>query len=543
MASEQRDGRLWWQHGVIYQIYPRSYQDTNGDGIGNLAGIVDRIDYLHDVLRVDAIWLSPFYPSPMADFGYDVSDYTNVHPMFGTLADFDRLLHEAHVREMHVVIDFVPNHSSDQHPWFLESRSGRQSPKRDWYIWRDAKPDGSPPNNWQGSFGGGAWEWDEPTGQYYLHSFLREQPDLNWRNPELRAAMFDVVRFWLERGVDGFRIDVANMVLKDPELRDNPPNPTYDPARDRPFDAILHINDTAHPDVHALYHDLRTVLDQYSAERPRMMVGEIHVYDWPLWSTYYGAQLDEFHLPFNFGLIKTPWSAPDVRALVEAIEDAVRPSGGWPNYVLSNHDEHRIASRVGPEAARVAMMLLLTLRGTPTMYYGDEIGMHDAPIPPERIQDPFELMSPGRGLGRDPERTPMQWNAEPHAGFCPAGVDPWLPVAGDANLINLLVEMDDPRSMLSLTRALLRLRRDEPALHRGTYATLEGVPDSVFAFHRGEGDRSYMIALNFGTADVTVPLPSNGVIILSTALDREQGHGADEIHLRSNEGCVVALNP
>jgi alpha-glucosidase len=538
MARDESDW-LWWQHGVIYQIYPRSYGDTNGDGIGDLPGITAHIDYLHEVLGVDAIWLSPFYPSPMADFGYDVADYTDVHPMFGSLADVDRLLREAHDRQIRIVIDFVPNHSSDRHPWFLESRSSRESPKRDWYFWRDAKPDGSPPNNWQGSFGGGAWEWDEATQQYYLHSFLREQPDLNWRNPEVRDAMFGAVRFWLERGVDGFRIDVANMVMKDPELRDNPPNPNYDPDRDRPFDAILHVNDTSHSDVHALYADLRRLLDEYSAERPRMMVGEIHVYEWPRWATYYGPKLDEFHLPFNFGLIRSPWTPEAVRTLIESIENAVRPGGGWPNWVLGNHDEHRIASRVGPEAARVATMLLLTLRGTPTLYYGDEIGMHDVPIPPERIQDPFELMTPGRGLGRDPERTPMQWTSAPNAGFCPPEVEPWLPVAADADVVNVAAEIDAPHAMLTLTRALLRLRRAEPALHRGDYATIPNTPPSVFAYTRSHGDRRLDIALNFGEQEVEIPLPAGGTVLLSTTLDRQDEPVTGSLTLRPHEGCVI----
>jgi alpha-glucosidase len=534
---------LWWKHGVIYQIYPRSYGDTNRDGIGDLAGIIDHIDYLHHTLGVDAIWLSPFYPSPMADFGYDVANYTDVDPIFGDLDTLDRLVRTVHERDIRLVIDFVPNHTSDRHPWFLESRSSTNNPKRNWYIWRDPKPDGSPPNNWQAAFGGGAWEWDAATGQYYLHSFLKEQPDLNWRNPEVKNAMFDVVRFWLERGVDGFRIDVAHLIMKDPDLSDNPPNPNYDPARDRPIDKTLHINDGAHPDVHAVYRDLRLLLDQYSTERPRMMIGEIHIYDWPLWATYYGAQLDEFHLPFNFGLLRIGWEAAQIRSLVTAIEDALRQTGGWPNYVLGNHDEHRIASRVGPRQARVAMLLLLTLRGTPTMYYGDELAMHDVEIPPESIKDPFELMTPGRGLGRDPERTPMQWDFTPNAGFCPPDVRPWLPVAGDTAVINGATEYTDPQSMLSLTRAILHLRRHEPALYRGTLTPIDTASDDCFVYVRADGDSGILIALNLSNTAQDLHLPSrSGHILISTSMDRQNEPLAEALHLRADEGCIVRLS-
>lgn len=545
---------VWWQHGVVYQIYPRSFGDSNGDGIGDLAGILAHLDYLSATLGVEAVWLSPFYPSPMADFGYDVANYTDVDPLFGDLHTFDRLVRELHAHDIRIIIDFVPNHTSDRHPWFLESRSSRENPRRDWYIWRDPRPDGSPPNNWQGQFGGGAWEWDQATGQYYLHSFLAQQPDLNWRNHEVRAAMFDVLRFWLDRGVDGFRIDVAPMVMKDPDLRDNPPNPAYDPRRDRPFDAFLHTMDRAHPDIHPLYREIRRLLDSYSAERPRVMIGEIHEYDWPVWASYYGTHLDEFNLPFNFGLVHTPWGAAAVREVVGAIEDALRQSGGWPNYVLGNHDEHRIATRAGAASAPLAMMLLLTLRGTPTMYYGDELGMHDVPIPPEAVQDPFERMTPGRGLGRDPERTPMQWSAAPNAGFCPPNVAPWLPVASDAGRINAEVERHDPRSMLALTRALLSLRRAIPALHRGAHQPLDGIPDEVVAFVRHhQGDR-LLTALNFApearslltsSPPIRFPdgLPERGTVLLSTRLDRT---GMEELRgftLRPHEGCVIQLSP
>ncbi|RPI20325.1 MAG: alpha-amylase, partial [Actinobacteria bacterium] len=359
----------WWQTAVIYQIYPRSFADADGDGIGDLPGILSRIDYLAHTLQVDAIWLSPFYPSPQKDYGYDVSDYTDVNPEYGTLDDFERLVAASHERGIRVIIDYVPNHSSDRHPWFVESRSSSDNPKRDWYVWRDPAPDGGPPNNWLSLFGGSAWAWDEATGQYYLHSFLEEQPDLNWRNPAVRAAMHDVLRFWLDRGVDGFRIDVAHFIAKDPEFRDNPPAPPDDDQgpfqRLDEYRAQLHPHDKGHPDVHQYFREIRSVLDDYG---DRYSVGEIHEFDWQTWAGFYGKG-DELHHVFDFSLIHTPWKAPAIRSLIDAQEAAI-PDGAWPNHVLGNHDEPRIAFRRGQPAARVAAVLLLTTRGTPTLYYG-----------------------------------------------------------------------------------------------------------------------------------------------------------------------------
>ena len=396
----------WWREAVFYQVYPRSFQDANGDGVGDLEGVRRRLPYLAETLGVDAVWLSPFYPSPMADFGYDVADYCGVDPLFGDLEDFDRLLAGCHERGLRLIVDLVPNHTSDRHPWFVESRASRHSPKRDWYVWRHPKPGGGPPNNWQAVFGGAAWEWDGATGQYYLHSFLAEQPDLNWRHPEVRAAMVGVMRFWLDRGVDGFRIDVADFVMKDPELGDDPP-----PGPGRP-------RSRAHPDIHGVFRDTRLLLDEY--EPPRVAIGEIHEDDLAVWASYYGSG-DELHLPFNFSLLHAPWEAEEVRRRVEALEAALL-AGAWPNWVLGNHDEPRLATRFGPGAARTAAMLLLTLRGTPTLYYGDELGLPQLEVPPERQQDPFGRRVPGRG--RDGCRTPMPWDAGPHAGFCPSGASP-----------------------------------------------------------------------------------------------------------------------
>lgn len=537
-------GGFWWKRGVIYQVYPRSFQDTNTDGIGDLKGIIQRLDYFRDVLPIDAIWLSPFYPSPMADFGYDISDWTNVHPMFGTLEDFDKLVEEAHKRDIRVIVDFVPNHSSDQHPWFIESRSSRDNPKHDWYFWRDAKPDGSLPNNWLSIFGGPAWEWDETRQQYYLHTFLKEQPDINWRNPETRKAMFDAVRFWLDRGADGFRVDAAHYMMKDPDLRDNPLNPEqtfgFKPLGE--YDRQIHMHDQAHDDIHDAFREFRAILDSYSAERPRFSVGEIHMNDWKKWASYYGANLDELHMPFNFNMLFAAWNAHAMQKVIESIED-VLPPGAWPNYVFGNHDEHRVASRLGADAARAAMLLMLTLRGTPTIYYGDEIGMHDVPIPPELEQDPWGKNIAGLGLGRDPERTPMQWDDSPNAGFAREGIQPWLPLSEDYQRVNVASQLNDPHSMLNLTRRLLTLRRETPALHSGSYKTIAQGEEHCLVFERDYGDDRYLVAVNFSREAQTVKLNGyeTGRVVISTHLDRDEEIELSAFSLRPNEACVIAV--
>ena len=540
--SESPQVRLWWQTGVIYQIYPRSFQDTNRDGIGDLVGIIRRLPYVRETLGADAIWLSPFYPSPMKDLGYDVSNYVDVDPIFGTLEDFDALVEEAHRVGLKVIVDFVPNHTSDQHPWFLESRSSRDNPRRDWFTWRDPQPDGSPPNNWLSVFGGKAWEWDEPTQQFYLHRFLKEQPDLNWWNPAVREAMFDVIRFWLERGVDGFRIDVAHGILKDPDLRDNPANLSAERAYKNmgDWDTQIHTYDEGHEAVHDIYRDLRRLLDSYSAERPRMLIGEIHIFDYDRWSTYFGVG-DEIHLPFNFGLIGA-WQATRIRTVVDAVEGVMRP-GAWPTYVLGNHDEHRIASRVGPDQARVAQMLLLTLRGTPTMYYGDELGMLDVPIAPEDVADPWEKGASGLGLGRDPERTPMRWDGSPNAGFTDPDVTPWLPIGEGVQEINVANELRDERSMLNLTRALLAIRSDSLALQVGAYHPLE-TRGPCFVYTREFGTERKLIALNFSDGPLEVDVGHLGSVRLqlSTWLDGDERDIGPTLRLRPNEGILADIS-
>lgn len=531
----------WWQRGVVYQIYPRSFMDSNGDGIGDLEGIIKKLDYLNDgtekSLGVDAIWLSPFYPSPMADFGYDVADYCDVDPMFGDLATFDRLVSEAHQRGMKVIIDYVPNHTSDQHQWFIESRSSRDNPKRDWYIWRDPKPDGSPPNNWGSFFGGPAWTLDPKTGQYYLHQFVKEQPELNWRNPEVVKAMLDVLRFWMERGVDGFRMDVVGLILKDEQLRDNPPNPDAPPGL--PANDLhgrqFHIYTEDQDEVHVLIKEIRKTLDSYD---DRCGIGELWG-EMQRWVRYYGENGDELHLPFNFRLMWQPWSAQAMRASVDEMEGALPPFA-WPNYVLGNHDQARLATRFGGQAqARLAAMMLLTLRGTPTIYYGDELGFENGVIPPHKIQDP-QGINLGAERTRDVSRTPMQWDASPNAGF--SDVEPWLPVSADYQSRNVVEQSNIPQSMLNFYRRLLWLRRTSPALFGGSYHALD-VQEGCYGYVRQANGEKKLVVLNFTPelCRVALPLSGAGQALLSTHMDRQQQEDLSSLELRPYEGMVLSI--
>ena len=512
----------WWQSGVIYQIYPRSFQDTNGDGVGDLAGIEQRLDYLAD-LGIDAIWISPIFPSPMVDFGYDVADYTGVHPMFGTLADFDRLLAAAHARGLKILLDFVPNHSSDQHPWFLESRSSRANPKRDWYIWRDPAPDGGPPNNWISDFGGSAWQWDQTTGQYYYHAMLREQPDLNWRNPGLRAAMLDAMRFWFERGVDGFRVDILWHMIKAADFLDNPLNPDWKPGM-ADMHKVLQLYSTDQPEVFEIAAAMRALADSYG---DKVLVGEIYLPIERLMA-YYGKAGEGVHLPFNFQLIDAPWDAGALHRMVEDYEAAL-PEGGWPNWVLGNHDRPRIASRIGNDQARIAAILLLTMRGTPTIYYGDELGLADVIIPRDKVKDPRELREPGLGFGRDPVRTPMPWDTSANAGFTTG--DPWLPLNRDWQTRNVAAETADRNSILSLYRDLLALRRAHPALGLGDVRMLK-VGHALLAFERVMGKQRIVIGLNLSNRVQSCTLPE-GRVLLTSGGDYARGS------LAANQGVIL----
>ncbi len=482
----------WWRSAVFYHLYPASFADSDGDGFGDLAGITSRLDYLAGAshsLGVDAIWLSPFYRSPMVDFGYDVADHCAVDPRFGTLADFDALLAAAHARHLRVIVDFVPNHTSDQHPWFEESRSSRTNPRRDWYVWADPRPDGSPPNNWLSAFprSGAAWMLDPATGQCYLHSYTPQQPDLNWRNPAVQDAMRGVLRFWLDRGVNGFRVDAAHRLMKDPELRDNPPDVASLRLDESLLDTARHRN-IDHPDIHGIVRSLRATVDAYP---DRVLLGEIGIRHPERWARYYGlADHDGMQLAFNFAFWGCPWSARAFREVVERTERIV-PPWAWPTYALSNHDIPRAATRYGEARMRLAAMMLLTLRGTPFLYYGEEIGMRDVPVPPAQARDPD---------GRDPCRTPMQWDGGPAAAFTRA--KPWLPVASPP-VPNVRAECCDPASLLSLYRALLRLRTSCRPLREGSYHPLEA-DDPVFAFERRAGDERVLVALNFGAEPASV---------------------------------------
>lgn len=529
---------LWWQKGIIYQVYPRSYQDSNGDGVGDIQGVIKRLNHLQ-WMGVTAVWLSPIYPSPMKDFGYDISDYEGIHPLFGTMNDFDELLNEVHKRNMKLILDLVPNHTSDQHPWFLESRSSKDNPKRDWYLWLDAREDGSEPNNWLSVFGGSAWEWDEKTKQYYYHAFLKEQPDLNWRNAEVRKAMMNVMRFWLDKGVDGFRVDVMWHMIKDAQFRNNPPNPNYEPHMST-YEKLLPVYSTDQPEVHDIVQEMRSVLNEYDE---RMMIGEIYL---PIHKlvTYYGPENNGAQLPFNFLLLTLPWDARKIAAGIDEYEGAL-PAGGWPNWVLGNHDQPRIVSRVGWQQARVATMLLLTLRGTPTIYYGDEIGMRDVAIPFNEVKDPQGLNMPDKNLSRDPSRTPMQWDATENAGFTKG--KPWLPIDRIYKRVNVEKEKNDEFSMLSLYHRLIQLRQSEPSLSIGQYKPLNtSGSGNVIAYVRYyEQHPAFLIVLNLchGPAYFTPQHVSlKGKIEIATLPELEGTEIEKTINLNGDEGIVVRLN-
>lgn len=533
LASRASDHE-WWKSAVIYQIYPRSYQDSDGDGVGDLRGIIHRLPHLVE-LGVDALWLSPIFRSPMADFGYDISDYTDIDPLFGTLNDFDALLEAAHASNLKVILDLVPNHTSDQHPWFLESRSSKTNPKRDWYIWRDPGSGRGPPNNWKSEFGGSAWQYDEATGQYYYHAFLSAQPDLNWRNREVRDAIYETMRFWLRRGVDGFRIDVIWHLIKDADFRDNPSNPAFSPERP-PHESVLPIYTTDRPEIHDVIREIRTVTEEFPE---RLLIGEIYLPIERLVS-YYGRNLDGLHLPFNFALLSSSWEARTIAALIDEYEEAL-PREGWPNWVLGNHDRPRIAARVGAAQARVAAMLLLSLRGTPTIYYGDEIGMPQVDIPSNRIRDPFELNVPGIGVGRDGCRTPMQWDASKHSGFSRA--EPWLPLDRDFATANVAHLQKDQQSIYTLYRRLIVLRRAHLSLQLGSYEPIAAQGDLLLFIRTYQNER-LLIALNLGRQPLRATIEGSNIaghLLLSTFLDREteQMHGS--VDLRPDEGAIFIL--
>jgi alpha-glucosidase len=520
----------WWRNAVIYEIAPISFQDTNGDGKGDLKGIESRIGYLQ-WLGIDAVWLTPFFPSPMLDFGYDISDYCDVDPVFGSLEDVDRLIGKLHRAGIRLILDFVPNHTSHQHAWFADSRSSRTSAKRDWYVWADPSPGGGPPNNWLSRFGGSSWQWDDVTGQYYYHAFLLEQPDLNWRNTEMRSAMADVLRFWMRRGVDGFRVDASAVLAEDSLLRDDPVDPEADESTPPP-QRLQRVFSDDRPDNMRYIEEIRSVVDEFGE---RLLCGEVQGKIDRI-GHFYSNKHQRLHLPLNFALLSSPWDAISLQATIDAYFNAI-PDHAWPDWVIGGHDKRRIASKIGQAQARILAMLLLTIRGTPFLYMGDELGMERGKIPDEAVQDPFEKLVPGYGLDRDPERVPMRWDATPKGGFTQG--EPWLPMATESRC-NVLDLQKDPCSILNLYRELIRLRKQTPALQSGDYAPIRSRND-VLLYERFTSTEKFMVALNITHEPRVTEIPGGGKIAISTCLDRQGLRIAGPLLLRPDEGVIIQL--
>lgn len=535
--------KKWSDVNAIYQIYPRSFMDSNDDGIGDIQGIISKLDYIKsqpNSLSVDAIWLSPFFPSPMADFGYDVSDYCDVHPMFGTLDDFKKMLDEAHSRQVNVMIDFVPNHSSDEHPWFLDSKSSRDSKMRDYYVWRDPKPDGSPPNNWVSIFGGPAWEFNETTGQYYLHTFLKEQPDLNWDNINVRNEMKQILRFWFEMGVDGIRADAVRWIAKDPDLRDDPRNLAHKEGEDE-FGSLLHSNSRYGRDLFRYLRELTDVVAEYDN---KIMIFE----DYPdeIFNTrdqylgFYGIN-PEVSMPFNFQGMWIPWSADEFAKFIGEFQGMLRPEH-VPVYCFSNHDQHRLVSRFGENQARLIALMQLTLPGLPVIYYGDELGMKNVEIKPEEVQDPVEIRKPGLNQGRDPERTPMLWSDEQYAGF--SNAKPWLPIGDDYKTGNVKYQAQQLDSFFNLYKQLLGLRASSQTLIKGDYKEIVDENSDSFIYERSYEDEIYIVALNFSDHETRILLPRHGEIIIMSqpnGLAELSDHG--ELQICAYGAVVIKCSP
>ncbi|MDB5395873.1 MAG: alpha-amylase [Rhodospirillales bacterium] len=520
----------WWKRAVIYEIAAVSFQDSNGDGKGDLPGLKRRIEYIR-WLGVDTVWLTPIFRSPFLDLGYDIVDFCSVDPTFGTLDDFDQILTELHNNNIHLILDFVPNHTSDRHAWFGESRSSRSNPRHDWYIWADPAPNGGPPNNWLSRFGGSAWEWDEGRRQYYYHSFLVQQPDLNWRCAEVRAAMFDVMRFWLRRGVDGFRVDASAVLIKDDLLRDNPKNQrggknTPPPERLKP------VFTDDRPETMDSIENIRAVIDEFG---DRVLAGEVQGEITRI-GHFYGNDRPRFHLPLNFALIDSEWDALSLQAMIDAYLNAI-PQGAWPDWIIGGHDKKRIASQIGQPQARILAMLFLTLKGTPFFFAGDEIGMEQVAIPDERVRDPFEKLVGGYGLNRDPERSPMPWDHSSNGGF--SSGEPWLPM-GDIAVRNVEMLKADERSLLWLYRRLIGLRHQETILSEGAYEPLRSRND-VLAYKRVQGQDEMLVLLNLAHEPRQWEWQGNGTLLLSTHLDRDEQPLEGPTLLRSDEGLIIRL--
>jgi alpha-glucosidase len=522
----------WWQSGLIYQIYPLSFQDSDGNGLGDLPGIISRVDYL-SWLGVKAVWISPMYPSPMIDLGYDVSDFCDVDPRFGSLADLDDLTSKLHERGIKLILDFVANHTSASHPWFVESRSSRSNAKRDWYIWVDPAHDGGVPNNWLSRFGGSGWEFDATTVQYYYHSFFKEQPDLNWRNPAVRAAMTDVLRFWLSRGIDGFRIDSAGVLIEDALLRDDPPNPKFR-ENSPPAERFKRVYTDSQPETLDCLAELREVEEEFP---DRVLLGEVDIAGDRL-ADFYGRKTPCLNLPLNYGLRKANWSDP--ATLVQIVEDYLGrvPVSEWPCWATGCHDMSRFATRAGKSHVRLAAVLLVTLPGTTILYAGDEIGANDVMDSTQQPRDELERRNPGYDLNRDPHRSPMCWDSAANAGFTSGR--PWLPL--EPSCLSVETEQRDERSLLHLYRSLFALRNMEPAIQCGAYATLSADARTL-VFGRYLGEQAIVVSLNFSESFVHSVSPREGVIMLSTHLDRVGEPTPGMTALRPYEGVVIRLSP
>jgi alpha-glucosidase len=518
----------WFRRSTLYQIYPLSFADSNGDGFGDIQGIIEHLDYLNDgtssSLGVGAIWLSPIYKSPMVDWGYDVIDHTAVDPRFGSMKDFEELVAEVHKRGMKLLLDFVPNHTSNLHPWFTESRSSFKNPKRDWYIWADPSLRGGPPNNWLSGFGGSAWALDDQSGQYYLHSFLPEQPDLNWRNPEVQEAMLAVLSFWLSKGVDGFRNDAVYSLIKDKDLRDDVPNSHFKPGISHPADEFLRVHSAGQPEVNQVLGSFCEVL---AKKNETFMLSEVNLMDnvtlniAALHNLYQACRQHPVHAPFNFNLMTLPWGAASYRGFIDEYEDALGPDD-WPNYVLGNHDRQRLASRIGAEKARLLAVLQFTLRGLPVVYYGEELGLKDGSITTFQVRDTIEIRYPGHGLGRDSSRTPMPWDSSSGAGFTTG--TPWLPIGAQSHKLNVEHEDAVPESSLNLYRYLISLRNSSPALIEGDYRSISVADEDVFAYIRETELQRFLILLNFGNRKVETNIhESVGAWIAGTHLAEGDG--------------------
>ena len=539
MRKKRRDAKLkedernkWWKEGIIYHIYPRSFQDSSGDGNGDLRGILQRMDYI-EYLGVSVLYLSPIFKSPMIDNGYDISNYNEIDPLFGSYQDFDNLLKACHKRGLKLVLDFVPNHTSNMHPWFVESRSSRVSPKRAWYVWRDPAPDGGPPNNWVSVFGGSAWTYDENTGQYYLHQFCPEQPDLNFRNPDVCQAMLEVMKFWLDKGVDGFRVDAVSHLLEDDRFRDEPTNDEYDPSRPK-YDDLIHKYTSNLKGNHTIVQQWRECCNAYPNHR--LLIGEVMA-SADVVMKYYGRKKAEFDFPFNFGFLGLDkgFNARDVHSLIDSYLKAL-PSGCWPNWLLGNHDVPRVGSRISEEYLQAMNVLVLTLPGTVVTYYGEEIGMIDAKLSPGREKDL-----------RDPQRSPMQWTNGQNAGFS-TNPTPWISaMKGNYQEMNVKGQKRDPCSMLNLYRDLVLMRSTHPAF-KGLDFKIVHVDDAVLAYTRGTVSSSspkYLIIINFGKEGwrgATDGLKGTGVVVLDSTRKSEGDElSFHDLFLNASQALIISI--